>query len=73
MGKTVPEAVSITQAAEILGVHYITVRRWIRYRVIKAYRVGPHLIRIPRTEIARLRQIRLDADDNATRPKYPEV
>lgn len=63
--KYVPEAVSIQLAAAILGISPLTVRRWIRHgyrdkdgdkRYIKAYRVGPTLIRIPRDEIARLRR-----------------
>jgi len=68
-----PEAISIKLASELLDVNPVTIRRWIRYRYILAYRVGPSLIRIPRSEIARLRSLRVNAADNCERPKYPEV
>ena len=73
MEKQRPEGVSVKTVAELLEVHEMTVRRWIRYGYIEAVRVGPWLIRIPVTEIARLRTLRLQAADNATIPKYPKV
>jgi putative resolvase len=50
-----PEAVSIRRAAALLGVHEDTVRRWVKAGLVEASRIGPKLLRIPRSEIARLR------------------
>lgn len=50
-----PEAISIQTAAILLEVHENTIYNWIREGVIVAVRLGPRLIRIPRSEIARLR------------------
>lgn len=52
-----PEAISIQHVAQLLDVNPMTIRRWIKARVIVAYRVGPRLIRIPRSEVARMRSI----------------
>jgi excisionase family DNA binding protein len=71
--KPVPEAVSVSKAAEILDVCHMTVRRWIISGYIKAYRVGPMLIRIPRSEIARLRTLRIEYQANEERHNYPKV
>lgn len=60
-------------AAEILEVNKVTIRRWIRRGFIKAYRVGPQQIRIPRSEIARMRAVRLPFIVERERPKYPTV
>ncbi len=57
--KRLPEAVPISMAADILAVHHVTIRRWIRYGIIEAIRIGPQIIRIPRSEIARLRKCRI--------------
>lgn len=57
--KRLPEAISIQRVAELLDVHPMTIRRWIKRGIIKAYRVGPQIVRIPRSEIVRLRSIRL--------------
>jgi len=35
-----PDAVSIQFAARLIGVHSHTVRRWIKWRFLPAYRVG---------------------------------
>lgn len=61
MAKTrrIPEAVSVRMAADILGVHMSTIRRWIRRGWMKGYRVGPYLVRIPRSEIKRMRDLRV--------------
>jgi excisionase family DNA binding protein len=56
---TVPEAISVQLAAQLLMVHELTIRRWIKSGVLSASRVGPKLIRIPRSEIGRLRTARL--------------
>lgn len=50
-----PEAISVQTAAILLDVHANTIYNWIRAGVIIAVRTGPRLIRIPRSEIARLR------------------
>jgi excisionase family DNA binding protein len=68
-----PEAISVQFAAEILDVHHLTIRRWIKAGWIKAYRIGPQLIRIPRSEIARMRTLRITYQDNSQRPNYPKV
>jgi excisionase family DNA binding protein len=68
-----PEGISVKTTAELLEVSEMTVRRWIRLGFLEAVRVGPWLIRIPVTEIARLRKIRVEASDNATIPRYPKV
>lgn len=50
-----PEGLSIQTVAALLDVHENTVRNWIKGGFIKAIRTGPHLIRIPRDEVSRLR------------------
>lgn len=54
-----PEALSVQDAAVILNVHENTIRNWIREDILVAIRIGPRLLRIPRSEIARLRSARL--------------
>lgn len=58
-----PEAVSPRKAAEILDVHISTIRRWIRRGHLLAYRVGPQIVRIPRSEIAKFRAHRIAYPD----------
>jgi excisionase family DNA binding protein len=43
--------VTVTRAAEIMGVHPNTIRNWIRSGKLNAMRVGPKLIRIHREEL----------------------
>lgn len=50
-----PEAISVQTAALLLDVHENTIYAWIRSGVIVAVRTGPRLLRIPRSEISRLR------------------
>lgn len=50
-----PEAISVQSAAILLDVHENTVYAWIRSGVLTAVRTGPRLLRIPRSEISRLR------------------
>lgn len=57
------------QAAQLLGVAIITIRRWIGRGYIKAYRVGPQVIRIPRSEISRMRDVRINLEPR----EYPIV
>lgn len=71
--KPIPEAVSVKETAQILDVCQMTIHRWIKSGYIKAYRVGPHLIRIPRSEISRLRSIRIEFVANCDRHFYPKV
>lgn len=61
--KELPEAVSVQKAAEILGVNPMTIRRWIKASYIRASRVGPRLIRIPRSELQRMRAQRIDGNN----------
>ena len=49
------EAISVSLAAHLLDVHENTIYNWIRSGSLIAVRVGPRLVRIPRSEIARLR------------------
>jgi excisionase family DNA binding protein len=43
--------VSIHQAADYADVHPITVRRWVRAGRLRAYRVGPRLLKIDLNEV----------------------
>lgn len=49
-----PSWLSVRDAAESLGVTEKTIRNWIAAGHIKADRVGPRLIRIPSSELARI-------------------
>lgn len=70
--KPLPEAISVRQTADLLGVHHTTIRRWIRCGFLRAYRVGPQMVRIPRTEIIRMRAVRMPVVERAL-PEYPIV
>jgi excisionase family DNA binding protein len=50
-----PEAISVQTAAALLDVHENTIYNWIKAGVLVAVRTGPRLVRIPRSEISRLR------------------
>lgn len=71
--KPMPEAISIQQTAVLLDVSEITIRRWIKRGFLLAHRVGPHLIRIPRTEIIRMRLVRVPYTNHRDRIEYPAV
>lgn len=43
--------VSIAQAAEYLGVHWNTIRRWIAAGRLTGYSAGPRLIRVDLDEL----------------------
>lgn len=51
---SMPRHLSIEMFADEFGVSTRTVRRWLASGVIRGIRVGPKLIRIPRTEAERL-------------------
>lgn len=72
-GRRIPEAVSIQFTAELLDVSAITVRRWIKRGYILAYRIGPQIIRIPRSEIKRMREHRLPFLIEDDVPRYQVV
>lgn len=42
-----------SEVGEILGVHRVTVRRWVGQGILKGKRVGPRNIRIHRAEVDR--------------------
>ncbi|MCA2302733.1 helix-turn-helix domain-containing protein [Mycobacterium intracellulare] len=45
---------TIAQAADILGVHPISVRRYISRGVLRGYRVGPRMIRLRAEDVEAL-------------------
>src|SRR5258705_8169245 len=49
-----PDAVGIHFAAKVIGVHSHTVRRWIKWRYIPAYRVNHQCLRIRRDHIMQI-------------------
>ena len=42
---------TINQAAERLGVHPVTVRRYLARNILRGYRIGPRMIRIRADDI----------------------
>lgn len=66
------EAVSVRTFAELLSLSHKTVRRWIKRGYIRAYKIGP-LIRIPRTEIARMRAERIPYIESGACPEHTVV
>ena len=52
---TQPEALSLQHTAVLLDVCVNTLRNWIKTGKLKASRCGPRLLRVPRSEIVRLR------------------
>jgi len=49
------EAISLQRAAFLLDVHEDTLRRWWKSGRLVIVRIGPKLLRVPKSEIARLR------------------
>lgn len=44
------------QAADILGVGLSTIRRWISHGELRAYRIGPRVIRIDAADLRQFRE-----------------
>lgn len=62
------EALSLQSFCDIMGVHENTGRRWVSRGYVLAFRCGPRLIRIPRSEVSRMRRYRkLDFIDGMQR------
>lgn len=55
---TKAEAISLQQAAIVLGVSERTIRRWGKSGRLELVRVGPKLLRVPRDVLARMRRQR---------------
>jgi excisionase family DNA binding protein len=52
---TMSSDLTIAQAAEILGVHHITVRRYLARGILRGYRLGPRSLRIRAADLDALR------------------
>lgn len=52
------EALSLQEAAVLLGVHEDTLKNWHKSGYLELVKTGPRLWRVPREEIARLRRLR---------------
>ena len=48
-----PPLLTAAQAADLIGVHVVTLRKWAASGKIVAYKVGPKLWRFPREEVAK--------------------
>lgn len=48
----------VREAADLLGVSPLTVYRWLRDGTLRGVRIGPKLMRIPRSEIERMTQVK---------------
>lgn len=48
-----PPLLTTEQAAELLGVHVVTLRKWAAAGKIAAHKVGPRLWRFPREEVTK--------------------
>lgn len=53
---TIKDKYTVKQAAEQLGVHAITVHRWIKLGRLKPVRLGPRKIHFPKDYIDRILQ-----------------
>lgn len=60
------EALSLQEAARLLGVHEDTLKNWARRGVLEMFRCGPRLWRVPKSEIQRLR----NAKQRQTTPNH---
>lgn len=46
--------VPIEDAADVIGIHRRTLRRWVDEGIVKGYRLGPKLLRVDMDDIDRL-------------------
>ena len=69
----VVRAIPIDRAAKLIGVSTTTVRRWIRSRHIRALRIGPWLVRIPVSEVNRVKSVRILIDETVAKMEMPRV
>lgn len=69
MSTSKPEGLSVQMVAMLLDVHENTVYNWIKDDIILAVRVGPRLLRIPRSEISRLRSSAASPTIDTNRPQ----
>jgi excisionase family DNA binding protein len=51
-----PQLIGIQEAADLYGVHYRTIRRWIAEGRIDAIRVGPRLLKVSVGDVDSLMQ-----------------
>lgn len=54
------EALSLQEAARLLGVHEDTLKNWHKTGYIRLVKVGPWLWRVPVDEVRRIRAARSD-------------
>ena len=62
MNNTNPTYYKVREAAALLGVSPLTVYRWLRDGTLRGVRIGPKLLRIPRSEIERMAQGRPETE-----------
>lgn len=55
-GRSTRTLVTVSRAAELIGISSNTLRRWIDDGKVSAYRVGDHSIRLDRDEVLALVQ-----------------
>lgn len=68
---TTEESLTPGQVAGLIGRHRNTVRNWVKWGLIKAVRTGPRGdLRVPRSEVARVRQVLEGMDDLPTFDKH---
>jgi excisionase family DNA binding protein len=68
-----PEGLSVQMVAMLLDVHENTVYNWIKDDIIVAVRVGRRLLRIPRSEISRLRSSAAPPTTDTNRSQHPST
>jgi len=57
---------TVPQAAEQLGVHPSTIRRWIDFGLLRAYRLGQKRIALKRSDVERMVVPRRERRENST-------
>ena len=58
------EYVGVKEAAEILGLHYLTVLSHVKKGILKSHRIGK-LYKIPRTEVLQQQLKREEVEDDS--------